>query len=286
MIHKNKELFIKPYYFFLTEKNDKISLYYSIGETILESRKIDEKIEFDKKDLDRVKKGISDIVKQKKIKTKDQIKKFFTQKSEDKEEIDELVDVDGTMSNSKIPILDKGLTPRKTTDQTVVAARMTNNPVTRGYRKYYGESIENTDNVVNEVDYSEAFGYEETKDMDGEETYNYLIKKLGMTPDEAFDRTKQFGKDPYGNKTKKAPKEIRNKKGFIDRMTLSEIEKHRMIKMVEDILLKNKNSDAEIDEKEEKVTSKIVKKNIQALKKMADKEGITINQLIKLLKSE
>jgi len=286
MFHKNKEYFIKPYYFFLTEKNDKISLYYSIGDTILESRKQDDKLDFDKKDLDKVRKGISDIVKQKKIKTKDQIKKYFTQKSKDKSEIGELVDIDGTMNNSKIPILDKGLTPKKTTDQTVVAARMTNNPVTRGYRKYYGESTENDENVVNEVDYSEAFGYEETKDMDGEDTYKYLIKKLGMSPDEAEDRTKQFGKDPYGKKTKNAPKAIRQKKGFIDRMTLSEIEKHEMIKMVEDILLKNRNSDAEIDEKEEKVTSKIVKKNIQALKKMAEKEGMTINQLIKLLKSE
>jgi hypothetical protein len=285
MIELNKEYFLTPYYFYLTEKNNKISLYYAIANTLTESRKIDEKLDFEKKDLEKVKKGVTNILKTKKLKTKDQIKKYF-KKGTDKEEIGELVDADGTMLNSKIPIIDKGLTTHKTTDQIVPAARMTNNPVTRGYRRYYGEAKNNNGNIVNEVDYSEAFGYEETKDMDGKETYQYLIKKLGMTPEEALDRTKQFGKDPYGNKTKNAPKEIRNKKGFIDRMTLSELAKEEMIDMVEEILLKNKYKEHELEEKDNKVGSKIVKKNIQALKKIAEKEGISINQLIKMLKSE
>lgn len=286
MILSNKEYFSAPYYFFIAEKHDKVSLYFAIANTLTESRKIDEKIDFEKKDLDKVKSSVGNILKTKKFKTKEQIKKYFSNKSKDKEEMTELVDSDGSLGSSKIPILDKTIMAKDTTDQTVVAARMTNNPVTRGYRKYYGESKENDENVVNEVDYSEAFGYEETKDMDGEKTYHYLIKKLGMTPDEAEERTKQFGKDPYGNRTKNAPKQIRNKKGFIDRMTLSEMEKHEMIKMVEDILLKNRYKETELDEKEEKTTSKIVKKNAQALKKMAEKEGISINQLIKMLKSE
>jgi len=163
--------------------------------------------------------------------------------------------------------------------------RMTNNPVTRGYRKYYGESEESEDNVVNEVDYSEAFGYEETKDMDGEETFKYLVKKMGMEPDEAKDRTKQFGKDPSGKRTKNAPKQIRNKKGFIDRMTLSEIERQKMMDILDEIILNKKSGDGELGEKDSKV-SKIIKKNIESLKKMADKEGLTINQIIKMLKSE
>jgi hypothetical protein len=286
MIKTNTEYFSAPYYFYILEKHDKVSLYYAIADTLLESRKIDEKIDINPKDLEKVKKGVSDIVKSKKFKTKEQIKKYFTPKSKDKEEMTEFVDDDGTMNTSKIPILDKSIMAKKTTDQTVVTGRMTNNPVTRGYRKYYGESEISNDNIVTEVDYSEAFGYEETKDMDGESTYKYLIDKLGMSPDEAVERTKQFGKDPYGNKTKHAPKEIRNKKGFIDRMTLSEKKREEMIKMVEDILLKNKYGEHELEEKEEKPVSKIVKKNAQVLKKMAEKEGITINQLIKMLKSE
>jgi len=282
MIEFNKEYFIRPYYFYLTEKTDKISLYYSIAETLTESRKKDDKIDFDKKDSEKVKKGVSSVIKGKKLKTKDQIKKYFEPISKD--EIGEFIDRDGTLTNSSIPILDMGMTPHKTTDQTVAMARMPNNPLLRGYRKYYGESVDDED-VVNEVDYSEAFGYEETKDMDGKQTYKYLCTKMGMNPDEAKERTQQFGKDPYGKRTKNAPKSIRHKKGFIDRMTLSEIERAKMIKVVEEILLNKKNKGTELSEKESKV-SKVIKKNVEALKKMADKEGLTINELIKMLKSE
>jgi hypothetical protein len=282
MIEFNKEYFIRPYYFYLTEKTNKISLYYSIAETLTESRKKDDKIDFDKKDSEKVKKGVSSVIKGKKLKTKDQIKKYFEPISKD--EIGEFIDRDGTLTNSSIPILDMGMTPHKTTDQTVAMARMPNNPLLRGYRKYYGESVDDED-VVNEVDYSEAFGYEETKDMDGKQTYKYLCTKMGMNPDEAKERTQQFGKDPYGEKTKRAPKSIRHKKGFIDRMTLSEIERAKMIKVVEEILLNKRNKGTEISEKESKV-SKVIKKNVEALKKMADKEGLTINELIKMLKSE
>jgi len=285
MVETNKEYFFSPYYFFISEKHDKISLYYSIAETLTESRKNDDKLDFDKKDLDKVKKGVSNILKDKKIKTKNNIKKYFDKLNKGKEEIEELVDSDGTLVSSRIPPLNMGLAPKKTTDQTVVMGRMTNNPVTRGYRKYYGESEESEDNVVNEVDYSEAFGYEETKDMDGEETFKYLVKKMGMEPDEAKDRTKQFGKDPSGKRTKNAPKQIRNKKGFIDRMTLSEIERQKMIDILDEIILNKKSGDGELGEKDSKV-SKIIKKNIESLKKMADKEGLTINQIIKMLKSE
>lgn len=282
MIEFNKEYFIRPYYFYLTEKTNKISLYYSIAETLTESRKKDNKIDFDKKDSEKVKKGVSSVIKGKKLKTKDQIKKYFEPISKD--EIGEFIDKDGSLANSSIPILDMGMTPHKTTDQTVTMARMPNNPLLRGYRKYYGESVDDED-VVNEVDYSEAFGYEETKDMDGKQTYKYLCTKMGMNPDEAKERTQQFGKDPYGKRTNNAPKSIRHKKGFIDRMTLSEIERAKMIKVVEEILLNKRNKGTEISEKESKV-SKVIKKNVEALKKMADKEGLTINELIKMLKSE
>lgn len=285
MIEFNKEYFIRPYYFFLTEKSDRISLYYNISNTLTESRKNDDKMDFDKKDTSKVKKGVSNIIKGKKAKTKQQIKKYFDLYSKEKEktELDELIDSDGTLTHSSIPILDMGLSPKKTTDQTVVMARMTNNPVTRGYRKYYGES-EEEEPVVNEVDYSDAFGYDETKDMDGKSTFKHLVNKMGLDPEEAVDRTKQFGKDPHGKRTKKAPKSIRNKKNFIDRMTLSEIERAKMIKMVEDILAKKKEN-SELNEKGSKV-SKVIKKNIEALKKMAEKDGISVQSLIKMLKSE
>jgi hypothetical protein len=68
-------------------------------------------------------------------------------------------------------------------------------------------------------------------------------------------------------------------------MTLSEIERQKMIKVIDEILLDKRNKDTEITEKESNA-SKIVKKNVESLKKMAEKEGLTINQLIKMLKSE
>jgi hypothetical protein len=55
MINFNEEYFSKPYYFFLKDRGDKVSLYYSVSETLSESRKKDEKMDFDKKDSPKIK---------------------------------------------------------------------------------------------------------------------------------------------------------------------------------------------------------------------------------------
>ena len=47
MIELNKEYFEKPYYFFLKDKGNKVGIYYSVSETLSESRKEDEFIEVD-----------------------------------------------------------------------------------------------------------------------------------------------------------------------------------------------------------------------------------------------
>jgi hypothetical protein len=303
MIATNTEFYSSPYYFFLRDKGDKYSLYFSVEGTLTEARKKDEVIHFKKEGGDKVKKHLKKIAKEKKIKTTKELKT----------DLEELVNLDGALSNSKIPILDPKLHPKKTMDQTVAAARITNDPITRGYRTYYGESIEESTcpwhispsgkktnmcpddddyeinygkNAVsiNEVDYSEAFGYEETKDMDGAETYKYLVKKMGMEPDEAKERTKQKGQDPTGNKDKKS--KYYKDKNFVTRATLSEIQKQKMIKVVEDILMGKKNSDNSEVGKKETNTSNILKKNISSLKKQAEKEGVSISELLKMFKSE
>jgi hypothetical protein len=176
------------------------------------------------------------------------------------------------MLSSKIPILDMPKHTHRTMDQIVPSTRQTNDPVTRGYRTYYGEAIE-------EIDMSNAFGYEETKDMDGKKTFKYLVNKLDVEPDEAKQRTKEFGKDPSGKKSKN------KKKGSIDKLTLSEIEKQKALKMVEDILMKNKKKDDDIKSKD-KEPNPIIKKNIKTLKLQAEKEGLSISELIKMLKNE
>ncbi len=192
-----------------------------------------------------------------------------------KTDLEELVNSDGSMSNSKIPILDPRLHPRKTMDQTVSAARITNDPISRGYRTYYGES------EVKEIDMSGAFGYEETEDLDGEDTFKYLVKKMGMEPDEAKERTKQQGKDPSGKKDKKS--KYYKDPNFITRATLSEIQKQKAIKVVEDMLAKKKNSDsADIGKKDTEELPSLIQKNIKSLIKQAEKQGVSKKDLIKL----
>jgi hypothetical protein len=278
MIKYNKEYYIKPYYFFLVEKEDRLSLYYSVENTLTESRKRDEKIDFDKKHSSSVKNRMKRIVKDKKAKTKTDVKRYF--KDVPKKELEELIDTDGTLNNSRVPILNMGLTPKKTTDVTITMATMVNNPVTRGYRKYYGESIEPE---LTEVDFSGTFGFEETKDMDGKETYEYLVDKMELDPEDAANRTIQFGKDPTGERKKNTPKKIRDKKGYIDRQTLSEDE---LRAMAEEIVLNKKSKNLDINKKGTSESTKFITKNVKALKVMAEKEGLTINDLIKMLKRE
>jgi len=285
----NKEYFSSPYYFFIKEGKDTISVYFSVSNTLTEARKKDEIVKFDKKNRKEVEKTISKIQKEKKLKNNSDVKKTLTKK---KDELGELVDYDGSFLSSKIQIHNPYLSPKRTMDQEVVATRQTNNPITRGYRVYWGESEEETDEVINEIDFSDAFGYEETKDKNGPETFKTYVKELGLDEYEAAERTRQQGKEPntkkHRQKLKRVPKKIKKQKGFIDRMTISEKEnleeekKEMMRKMVEDIVMKKKSSDKDISKKTG--LSKILTKNLENIKKLADKEGIEINDLIKILK--
>ena len=274
MINFNTEYYSNNYYFFLKERADKISLYYSIADTLTESRKNDERIDFDKKDSKKVKNIVGNVLKSKTKVSKDALTKKL-KSIKPKKEIDELVDSDGTMLSSKIPFLNQTLTPHKTTDQTVAMSRITNDPLTRGYRVYYGEGEEGSDEVINEVDYSEAFGYEETKDMDFNNTVKTL-KKMGV--ENAIERAKQFGKLP---KQKREDGELKQR--LSEKDSIEEQQRKKMIKMVEDMLTKKSSNNSDVVK--DKGISKILLKNIQSIKKIADKEGISINMLIKALKS-
>jgi hypothetical protein len=253
MITINKEFYSSPYYFLLRDKGDKYSLYFSVEENLNEARKKDEVIHFKKSKGEMVKNHLKKVAKDKKVKTTKSLKK----------DLEELVNLDGTLSNSKIPIVDPKL-----------------HPISRGYRTYFRESVKEID----EVDMSGAFGYEETKDMDGKETFKFLVKKMGMTPDEAKKRTKQKGQDPTGKKDENSP--YYDDKNFITKATISEIQKQKMIKVVEDILMgKKKYDNLEIGKKELDIPN-ILKKNILSLKKQAEKQGISLSELLKMFKNE
>jgi hypothetical protein len=289
----NKEYFNKPYYFYLTENKHNLVLYYNYSETLTESRKGDEIEKFDKKDKNKLVKKISEILKNKKIKNK----KDLTDKVKSlKGEIDELVDTDGTFLNSKLPILNPKLSPKGTTDQEITQNRMTQNSLGKGYygRIMWGESKDMDNDVVSEIDLSGTYGREETENLSGPETFKVYKDVLGMEPEEAAKRTKQQGKTPdkktHKNRLKNVPKKIKNDPNFIDRMTLVEKEKieetrkKNAIDMVEDIIVKNKLDDKDLSSKKDSQISKFLQKNLQSMKKIAKKEGLSINDLIKILK--
>jgi hypothetical protein len=124
MITTDKEFYSSPYYFFLRDKGKDYSLYFSVESNLTEARKKDEMIKVPKDKVKLVKQYLEKLLKNKSKKsTKDM-----------KGEIEELVSADGSMTNSKIPILDPRLHPKKTMDQTVAASRITNDPISRGYR--------------------------------------------------------------------------------------------------------------------------------------------------------
>ncbi len=279
MINFNKEYFSDNYYFFLKDRGNKISLYYSYADTLTESRKQDKKMDFDKKDSKKVKDIVDKVINGKSKPSIKQLEKNL-KSVKPSGEMSELVDEDGTMLGSRIPLLNLTLTPRKTMDQTVAATRVTNDPITRGYRVYWGESEDEQDDVLSEVDFSDAFGYEETEDMDFKDSVKTL-KKMGV--ENPVERTEQFGKI-------KGVKPKRDKNGkrvlkqrLAEKETIEEKQKREMVKMVEDILTKKSKEDGDVVGKDTTI-SKILTKNLQSIKKLADKEGININKLINILK--
>lgn len=274
MIRIDSEFYSSPYYFLLRDKGNKYSLYYSVENTLTEARKKDEVINFDKSKVGKIKKYLNKILKDKSKKSTEEVKK----------NLEELVDDDGTMLTSRVPILDPRLHPKKTMDQTVAAARITNDPITRGYRTYYGESVEEE---LEEIDMSKAFGYEETEDLDGKETFKYYKDELELEPDDAKERTLQQGKDPSGKRDRISP--YYKDRKFIYRGTISEIQKDKMIKMVEDILVNKKNSDSSDITKKESPKNiddlpLLVRKNLKNLIKHAESNGFTKEDIIKLIK--
>jgi len=313
MINFEKEYFNNPYYFYLKNKGNKISLYYSVSETLNEAKKIEQKMDFDIINENEVKSYISNVLKEsnkismeditnelnniksntgnlnnenkKFIKllislsknyiinnkiniTKEELvlfkkqpkeiinlipkiieklipgklmaRKFLTGlneklednlKSKEKKiksdgEIDELVDSDGSLSNSSVPILQQGLHPTKTQDQTVITTRQTNNPVVRGYRVYYGESVDDSSKeIIDEINMEDAFGYDETEDSKSYEEANKILSDLGIEdPYERNDRLKTLGFDPKLDKQLKKEKQKGQCKNCFTKRRLSEID--------------------------------------------------------------
>jgi len=207
-------------------------------------------------------------------------------------EISELVNADGSMVGKSTPILQLDMHPRKTMDQTVVATRQTNNPMVRGYRVYYGESEEKDDEkILDEVDYSDAFGYEETEDLSTYDDADEVLSDLGIEdPFERNERLGVLGFDPQLDKQLKQEKKRGQCKNCFTKRRLSELENQKMVKMIDEILLDKKHNSKDVlvkskdDDEEKSPISKILMRNIESIKKIAEREGLSLNKLIKHFK--
>lgn len=378
MINFNTEYFKKPYYFFLKDKGDKMSLYYSVSENLNEAKQIDSKMDFDKSQEKNVKSFITEVLSEdKKMKTGEltsRLKKYketisnefketkllikiilssakqflkdkeFEISKEDKEfikdqssdlakliplivfqvlpgstlatpfivefgrklgiklhskipekykekeiegELAEFVDEDGTLLGSNIPMLDQQMHPHKTLDQTVKMARANQWPY---YKRYYGESEEDkSENLLDEVDQSESFGFEETEDVSTYDEADEIFRdELGVEDDvEREERVKRLGFDKNLDKQLKNEKKRGMCRNCFTKRRLSELEKQKMTDLIDEIILKKKKSTEDMvtkDGSEDSPVSKILMRNIESIKKIAEKEGISLNKLIKHLK--
>lgn len=326
MLQFNKEYFESPYYFYLKDGGSKFSLYYSVSDTITESRRDDDVIEFDADQKEEIKNLLLKFLKSGKRLSREKVKSILKskQKKVKKEdgEIDELVNADGSYISSNIPMRNQRLVTKNTTDQT---AKMTKANQFPFIRVYYGENEEKGNNIVSEensmcpehvspsgkkttmcpddddyeinygknaldeVDQSESFGFEETEFAPTYNVADQIFKdELGVEDDmEREERVKRLGFDKKLDKELKQEKRMGQCKNCFTKRRLAELEKEKMNSMLDEILLTKKNRNKEVvkkDTEDKGPVSKILMRNIESIKRIAEKEGISIDKLIRHLK--
>ena len=122
----------------------------------------------------------------------------------------------------------------------------------------------------------DAFGFEDTMFMDYNDTVKHYQKELGLDKDASIERAIQQGKKP--NLHKRTPKNIKKKKNFIDRLILKEKGIDESESLGEDIVLDKDGSDKNLNP--------ILIRNINSIKNMAKKQGLSTKQLLALFKDE
>ena len=284
MINSKEQYFNDNCYFLLEKKGVNLILSYSIYETLNESKNIPSKKKFNKSKEKEVKKVIDKTLKSKNKVSKTHLEKELSSISKDGE-IEEFVDIDGTMLSSKVPFLDMTMHPKKTMDQTVNAARSRIDYYMNPRRSYgWGESVQDSDEVISETDMSDSFGFKENQFNDMKQTLKKLDDMGIKEPDNKLSRARKMGKrrDTKLVKNKKGEKVLKNLNLF-EKETLDEIKRQKMIKMVEDIISKKDKGESDVLSKDNPM-SRLLTKNLESIKKLAEKEGISINKLINILK--
>ena len=214
--------------------------------------------------------------KEKHLELVDDILETADEDNDTEEEVNELIDFDGSMQSSKIPPGTenvKSLSSKKTTYDVVKGTRQARTWSGGGhyFKRYYGESIE-------ENDLSKTLGFDETKDMDAEETIEFFEKEHDMDTEEAKERAEGMGK------TENLDKKGENYQRLTEKERLKKISEDKVKKMLE-VILTNKTNDGEIREQLPTISSKIIINLIKKLVKLLKAEGINdVDSMCKKIK--
>jgi len=179
----------------------------------------------------------------------------------EEEELDELVDYDGSIMSSKVPDgvqTVSGIGSKKTTDDVALATKQYGVWSSGGnfFKRYYGESIE-------EEDMSKVLGFEETEGMDSEETVEFLEKEYDV--ENAEERAEDMGK------TEKLDDK--------EQQRLFEKESEDKARDMIEVILSDKDDDGELSS-----CDRLLNKKIQSLIKLADSNGVSVKDLKDMLR--
>ena len=161
--------------------------------------------------------------------------------SDTEEEIDELVDYDGSIMSSKIPAGttdNKTMSSKKTTDDVVAATRQSGTWSGAGhyFKRYWGESVEE----IGEADKTSILGVEETDQLSFDDAVEYYEEDLEMEKDEALERVEKE-RGPKGLEKDKVDGSFTRQR-ITEKERLKKIAEERAKDMIEVILSKNSPS--------------------------------------------
>jgi replicative DNA helicase len=117
------------------------------------------------------------------------------------------------------------------------------------------------------------------------------MKEMGIEEViERNERCKTFGFEKKYDRQLKNQKRRGKCKNCFTKRRLAELEKEKMNTLLDEIILNKKNKTTDVVKKKDddsyNPVEKILIRNIESIKKIAEKEGLDINSLLKKLKDE
>jgi len=203
---------------------------------------------------------------------------------EDEQDIEEIVDNKGNILNNKksTNFNSKGITQKNITDRVIKAAgaSMGTHGVhgTHTSLRYWAENRKELKNLIenylDEIDMSNALGYEETlgNDASMEDAEDYFEKELDLSDKETEDRLEKMGYD----------EDLKN-----DKVRLVEKNKQYFEEFIESILNK-KNVDSEILKNKNfdmNEMNPIIKRQIYSLKDTLENNNLSIEDVLEYLRN-